>query len=118
MMAYMVKNLGLLPRMESLTAGEVQQKCYMVYEMLQNCWKSCLEPDPLTDEPFLADAIVANPPSFAHVHCVQALGIPVHLMLTMPWCNTTAFPHPLANLRMWEAIVDLQTMSPSVSLSG
>ncbi|ESU10745.1 hypothetical protein FGSG_12643 [Fusarium graminearum PH-1] len=49
--------------------------------------------------PFVADAIIANPPSFAHVHCAQALGIPVHLMFTMPWSSTRAFPHPLANLK-------------------
>ena len=31
---------------------------------------------------FVADVIVANPPSFAHVHCGQKLGVPVHLMFT------------------------------------
>lgn len=98
LMAYMVKNPGLVPSMESITAGEIQQKRYMVEEMLGKFWKSCLEPDPLTGEPFAADAIIANPPSFAHIHCAEALGIPVHLMFTMPWTNTSAFPHPLANL--------------------
>ncbi|CAH0027346.1 unnamed protein product [Clonostachys rhizophaga] len=99
LMAYMVKNPGLIPNMESLTAGEIQQKRYMVQEMLENFWRSCIEPDTLTGRPFVADAIIANPPSFAHIHCAQALGIPVHLMFTMPWSNTTAFPHPLANLQ-------------------
>ena len=99
LMAYMVKNPGLLPSMASLAAGEIQQKRYMVQEMLEHFWKSCIEPDTLTGRPFVADAIIANPPSFAHIHCAQALGIPVHLMFTMPWSNTTAFPHPLANLQ-------------------
>ena len=99
LMAFMVKNPGLIPSMESIAAGEIQQKRYMVQEMLENFWKSCLEPDPVTGKPFVADAIIANPPTFAHVHCAQALGIPVHLMFTMPWSNTTAFPHPLANLK-------------------
>ncbi|KAI6779104.1 Sterol 3-beta-glucosyltransferase UGT80B1 [Emericellopsis cladophorae] len=98
LMAYMVKNPGLIPSMKSLTAGENQRKRHMIREMLEKCWQSCLQPDPLTGEPFVADAIIANPPSFAHVHCAQALGIPVHLMFTMPWSSTTAFPHPLANL--------------------
>ncbi|KAH6880721.1 hypothetical protein B0T10DRAFT_609391 [Thelonectria olida] len=99
LMAYMVKNPGLIPSMKSLTAGEIQQKRYMVQEMLENFWYSCLKPDTLTGQPFVADAIIANPPSFAHVHCAQALGIPVHLMFTMPWSSTKAFPHPLANLK-------------------
>ncbi|KAM5341552.1 hypothetical protein ACJ41O_014583 [Fusarium nematophilum] len=99
LMAYMVKNPGLIPSMKSLAAGEVQQKRYMVQEMLDKFWHSCLRPDPLTSQPFVADAIIANPPSFAHIHCAQALGIPMHLMFTMPWSSTTAFPHPLANLK-------------------
>ncbi|KAF4544240.1 uncharacterized protein LTHEOB_6358 [Lasiodiplodia theobromae] len=99
LMAYMVKNPGLIPNMRSLRAGDVQRKREMVREMLDGCWRSCVEPDELTRDPFVADAIIANPPSFAHVHCAQALGIPVHLMFTMPWSSTRAFPHPLANLK-------------------
>ncbi|KAH6677700.1 hypothetical protein B0J14DRAFT_536407 [Halenospora varia] len=99
LMAYMVKNPGLIPSMKSLKQGEIQRKRLMVAEMLQGCWNSCIEPDPKSGAPFVADAIIANPPSFAHVHCAQALGIPVHLMFTMPWSNTRAFPHPLANLK-------------------
>ncbi|OOF99228.1 glycosyltransferase family 1 protein [Aspergillus carbonarius ITEM 5010] len=98
LMAFMVKNPGLIPKMEGLRAGEVQKKRAMVAEMLEGCWKSCLEDDPVTKAPFVADAIIANPPSFAHIHCAQALSIPVHLMFTMPWTSTKAFPHPLANL--------------------
>ncbi|RAL01275.1 putative sterol glucosyltransferase [Aspergillus ibericus CBS 121593] len=98
LMAFMVKNPGLIPQMEALRAGEVQKKRAMVAEMLQGCWKSCIEDDPVTRTPFVADAIIANPPSFAHIHCAQALSIPVHLMFTMPWTSTKAFPHPLANL--------------------
>ncbi|KAJ6163999.1 Sterol 3-beta-glucosyltransferase [Penicillium chermesinum] len=98
LMAYMVKNPGLLPRMETLRDGEIKKKQVMVGEMLDGCWRSCIEDDPITQEPFVADAIIANPPSFAHVHCAQALDIPVHLMFTMPWCSTSVFPHPLADL--------------------
>lgn len=61
--------------MESLAAGEIQKKRYMVQETLENCWNSCILPDNWTGEPFVADAIIAKPPSFAHVHCAQALGI-------------------------------------------
>lgn len=98
LMAYMVKNPGLMPSMKSLRAGDVQAKRKMVADMLVGCWKSCIEPDPETGRPFVAEAIIANPPSFAHIHCAQALGIPVHLMFTMPWSVTKAFSHPLANI--------------------
>ncbi|KAF5664929.1 UDP-glucose,sterol transferase [Fusarium circinatum] len=99
LMAYMVKNPGLIPSMKSLAAGEIQKKRDMVQWMLEEFWHSCLRPDPQTGLPFVADAIIANPPSFAHIHCAQALGIPVHLMFTMPWSDTRAFLHPLANLK-------------------
>lgn len=98
LMAYMVKNPGLIPSMESLGAGDIKRKRIMVREMLDGCWRSCIAPDKRTQVPFVADAIIANPPSFAHVHCAQALSIPVHLMFTMPWSSTKAFPHPLANM--------------------
>ncbi|KAJ7678184.1 hypothetical protein DFH06DRAFT_567895 [Mycena polygramma] len=99
LMAYMVKNPGLIPSMKSLRQGDIQRKRAMVMEMLEGCWRSCVEPDTVSHTPFVAEAIIANPPSFAHVHCAQALGIPVHLMFTMPWTSTRAFAHPLANLK-------------------
>ncbi|KAJ7100284.1 sterol glucosyltransferase [Mycena belliarum] len=100
LMAYMVKNPGLIPSMQSLRQGDIQRKRAMVAEMLDGCWRSCIEPDPVSHTPFVAEAIIANPPSFAHVHCAQALGIPVHLMFTMPWNATRAFPHPLASIKL------------------
>ncbi|KAJ5847340.1 hypothetical protein N7455_011297 [Penicillium solitum] len=99
LMAYMVKTPGLIPSMESFRAGEIRRKRIMIREMLNGCWESCIKPDLVTGHPFVADAIIANPPSFAHVHCAQALSIPVHLMFTMPWSSTKSFPHPLANFK-------------------
>ncbi|KAJ6125519.1 hypothetical protein N7471_012836 [Penicillium samsonianum] len=99
LMSYMVKNPGLIPSLDSLREGDIRKKQLMMAEILHGCWQSCLMPDPITNAPFVANAIIANPPSFAHVHCAQALGIPLHLMFTMPWSPTKAFPHPLANLK-------------------
>ncbi|KAF7880784.1 uncharacterized protein EAF01_011949 [Botrytis porri] len=107
LMAYMVKNPGIIPKFETIMSGEISQKRKMVYTMLEGCWRSCIEPDPETNIPFVAEAIIANPPSFAHVHCAEALGIPLHLMFTMPWSPTRAFPHPLANIERSDA--DLRT---------
>lgn len=95
----MVKNPGLIPSMKSLREGDIQRKREMIASILDGCWKSCIEPNLKTQRPFVADAIIANPPSFAHVHCAQALGIPLHLMFTMPWSSTRQFPHPLANFK-------------------
>lgn len=108
LMAFMVKNPGLMPGIESLRAGDVGKRRKGMYEIVQGCWRSCIEvgdgtgtrvsDDNLENQfsldsaismdggvsamPFVADAIIANPPSFAHVHCAEKLGIPLHLMFT------------------------------------
>ncbi|KAG9499326.1 hypothetical protein J7337_010146 [Fusarium musae] len=98
LMAYMVKNPSLVPSVSSLMAGDISRKQDMVQEMLGKFWLSCIEPDPISGAPFIAEAIIANPPSFAHIHLAEALGIPVHLMFTMPYSPTRAFPHPLGDI--------------------
>lgn len=116
LMAFMVKNPGLMPGLDSLKSGDVGQRRRGMYQIVKGCWRSCIEtgdgmdyddpnysaaakhlPDSLT-RPFVADAIIANPPSFAHVHCAERLGIPLHLMFTMPWSPTQSFPHPLTTV--------------------
>lgn len=114
LMAFMVKNPGLMPGWDSLKQGDVGKRRRAMYEMLLGCWRSCIEggngltprkgPMPHTGEDgeenvFIADAIIANPPSFAHIHCAERLAIPLHLMFTMPWTPTQSFPHPLANIK-------------------
>jgi sterol 3beta-glucosyltransferase len=94
----MVKNPGIIPKFATIRAGDISRKRRMIFEMLQGCWKSCIEPDPDTNRPFVAEAIIANLPSFAHAHCAEVLGIPFHMMFTMPWSLTRAFPHPLASI--------------------
>ncbi|KAF3391222.1 Sterol 3-beta-glucosyltransferase UGT80A2, partial [Penicillium rolfsii] len=95
---FMVRNPGIIPHMSTIASGEIGLKRQMIAEMLDGSWRSCIEPDTDTGIPFVADAIIANPPSFAHVHCAQALGVPLHIMFTMPWSPTREFPHPLANI--------------------
>ncbi|KAJ8603698.1 hypothetical protein MRB53_042079 [Persea americana] len=118
LMAFMVKNPGLMPGFDSLRAGDVGKRRKEVAEYLRGCWRSCFETgdgtgpeasdDTINDllaglpdgeshlhRPFVADCIIANPPSFAHIHCAEKLGIPLHVMFTMPYSPTQAFPHPL-----------------------
>ncbi|KAK9437780.1 glycosyltransferase family 1 protein [Metarhizium brunneum] len=123
LMAFMVKHPGLMPGIDALKSGEVSKRRRGIQEMLLGCWRSCIEAgdglgpppkphrinEPLDlaagmpgdghDQPFVANAIIANPPSFAHIHVAEKLGIPVHMMFTMPWSPTRAFPHPLANIQ-------------------
>ncbi len=35
-----------------------------------------------------ADALIANPIGYAHIHVADALGIPLHILFTMPWTAT------------------------------
>ena len=82
LMDFMVKNAGLLPSVESLLSGEVGRKRQFMGEIAESCWRSCIDPCAKTGRPFVADAIIANPPSFAHIHCAERLAIPLHLMFT------------------------------------
>jgi sterol 3beta-glucosyltransferase len=93
LMAYMVKselsfNLtvmpsnvdtdpGLLPGWASLTNGDIAAKRLMTNDMLQGFWQSTFSPDSVSQKPFAADAIISNPPAFAHVHIAEALGLPL-----------------------------------------
>ncbi|KAI9813634.1 MAG: hypothetical protein M1827_003705 [Pycnora praestabilis] len=110
LMAFMVKNPGLIPSVQTVRAGDIGRRRDQMFEMFQGFWRACIN---ATDDekdlpnlkmmadkhPFVADAIIANPPSFAHVHCAERLGIPLHLMFTFPYSPTQAFPHPLANIK-------------------
>ncbi|KAH7346661.1 hypothetical protein BKA65DRAFT_429215 [Rhexocercosporidium sp. MPI-PUGE-AT-0058] len=110
LMAFMVKNPGMIPTMETLKKGEVGRRRQQMAEMFEGFWRACInatddEKDVSnlkmmgTKAPFIADAIIANPPCFAHIHCAERLGIPLHLMFTFPYTPTQAFPHPLANIK-------------------
>ncbi|ETL87687.1 hypothetical protein L917_13169 [Phytophthora nicotianae] len=64
----------------------------------------CLCPRPgrggpgVPGKPFQAQAIIANPVSYGHIHVAERLGVPLHIMFPQPWVPTMAFPHPLANM--------------------
>ncbi|WWC93206.1 hypothetical protein V866_000039 [Kwoniella sp. B9012] len=98
LMAYMVKNPGLLPGFESLTNGDTPSKKRMTSDMLRGFYRSTFCPDQSTGRPFTANAIISNPPAFGHIHIAEAPGVPLHMSFTMPWSPSTAFRHPLANI--------------------
>ena len=104
LMAYMVKNPGLMPKLDAFRQGEIQRRRRAMRNIMRACWRSCFETGNGMDDsdspvpsghgdrprlarsrepqPFVADAIIANPPSFAHIHCAEKLGIPLHLVFT------------------------------------
>lgn len=103
LMAFMVKNPGLMPGIDSLKSGDVGKRRKGMEEIVLGCWRSCIEagnglgPKPTgtdgydrginldanpSERPFIADAIIANPPSFAHIHIAEKMGIPLHMMFT------------------------------------
>ena len=118
LMAFMVKNPGLLPGLDTIRSGAIQKRRREMKQIINGCWRSCFEigdgtnlhqiKDDLWSEtvdyrrrPFVADAIIANPPSLAHVHCAQRLGIPLHIMFT--WvdicCSSVLWFSFVADLR-------------------
>jgi hypothetical protein len=68
---------GLLPGWESLTNGDIKSKQQMTKAYLNGFYRSTFYPDPVSGEQFAADAIISNPPAFAHIHVAEALGLPL-----------------------------------------
>ena len=63
----------------SLDRGDITRNRRSMKEILDGCWRACTQIADPVELSFISDAIIANPPSFAHVHCAEALGIPVHI---------------------------------------
>ena len=38
--------------------------------------------------------------TYGHIHCAEALSIPLHIMFPQPWHSTKCFPHPLSNMSL------------------
>lgn len=113
LMAFMVKNPGLMPGFDTLRSGDVGHRRKEIGNMIKRCWRSCIETGDgsgieasdssaevpavsgsatgadVAAKPFVADAIIANPPSFAHIHCAEKLGIPLHMMFTYVVCEVS-----------------------------
>lgn len=55
--------------------------------MLQKFYRSTFQPCPQNGRAFAADAIISNPPAFAHIHTAEALGLPL-VMSFSEWFRT------------------------------
>jgi hypothetical protein len=72
---------------ETKNPKAIPAKKKMVVEIARSTWPAAVSVDPEDAEarPFVADAIIANPPVNGHVHVAEALGIPCHIMFPQPW---------------------------------
>jgi len=101
LMEYIVRTGGrIVPTHLDQIVEDVPKKRAMIAEILASTWRACTEADPeRTDAPaFRADVILANPASYGHIHCAEALQIPLHMIFTMPWTATATVPHPFAGI--------------------
>jgi len=97
LMEYAVATDGWpLPNSLDQLVEQVPRMRTTVAEILASTWPACTEADPGREGamPFLADAIIANPPSQGHIHVAEALCAPLHIMFTMPWSPTSTSRHP------------------------
>ena len=107
----------------------VKAKTDMMRSIITSCWGAVTAPDPLSAYselfedtntpkpstlPFVADAVIANPPCMGHIHVCEALAIPLHIMFpqvslvdTLSFnikysYSSTHFTYPLV---YWTAVV-------------
>src|SRR5262249_41496859 len=102
---YMLRTGGrVVPTRLDHIVEDVPRKRALIGEILESTWRACTEADPERPDapPFAAEWIIANPPSYGHIHCAEALDVPLHMVFTMPWTATGAFPHPMTSLRPGE----------------
>ncbi|CAF2239312.1 unnamed protein product [Rotaria magnacalcarata] len=96
LMRFMVKNGGINLHLSTIFSEEIWKNRETMRIILETTWNSCICDNPDTGVPFTADVIIANPPSFGHIHCAEKLGIPLHIVFGMPWSETRQFPHPFS----------------------
>ncbi|WJX77452.1 sterol 3beta-glucosyltransferase [Trifolium repens] len=92
---YMVKNKGFLPSGPS----EIHLQRSQIKSIIHSLLPACNSRYPESNEPFKAEAIIANPPAYGHTHVAEYLNVPLHIFFTMPWTPTSEFPHPLSRVR-------------------
>lgn len=99
--SFMVKCSGNLVTPTGPLLANLPKYLGTMNDIINSCWDACVLSDPLQagqDCDFIPDAIISNPVTYAHIHCAEALGVPLHLMFPQPWVPTKAFPHPLSCL--------------------
>lgn len=78
---------------------DVPEQMAMLTNIIRSTWPACTAPDPddPTQQPFFADAIISNPVTYGHIHCAEALSVPLHIMFPQVILIPTKFTYILAN---------------------
>jgi hypothetical protein len=78
---YMVKTAGrLIPDLlNEEERAQLPEKMQMIKDICYSTWPACIAPDPedKNNIPFVAEAIISNPVSYGHIHCAEALAVPL-----------------------------------------
>ncbi|PHH80593.1 hypothetical protein CDD80_852 [Ophiocordyceps camponoti-rufipedis] len=106
LLEFMVNNPGAVSKLKHTKFGKVGKRHHVTAGMFEGFWRSCTEASDgriLEEEeelkPFIADCIISNPASYAHIHCAEALGVPLQIISTSPSTPTHLFSHPRAVLQ-------------------
>ena len=78
----------------------------LIKTSMTDCWNACTQPAGPGQPQFIADAIIANPFAFAHIHCAEALGIPVHLTFS------ASALYPVTSMVLTKVLVRSYAMVP------
>ncbi|CAD7699030.1 unnamed protein product [Ostreobium quekettii] len=114
---FVVRNRGVLP----IKMSDVAENRKQLREIIYSTYGACICPDPQGDgREFMAEALIANPPCYGHIHCAEKLGIPLHMVFTMPWTPTKDFLNPLARITdgMVSRLEHLTQVLPKQSATG
>ncbi|KJX94185.1 hypothetical protein TI39_contig4211g00019 [Zymoseptoria brevis] len=111
LMAFMAENPRLAPGFRSIMNGDISKKKTAQRRQreheaaISQDSEHHLEPD---TRPFVADAIIANPPSFAHIHCAEKLGVPLNNHSSNADPQMTNFiSYAMIELLSWQALGDI-----------
>ncbi|CAO1601118.1 hypothetical protein XANCAGTX0491_004782 [Xanthoria calcicola] len=95
--------------LQSVSNGSLSDMRNRFRTMLDSYWSSSFDnvtqgysgekAEKLGQCPFVADSIISNTPTLAHVHCAEKLGIPLLLVSIQPTIPTGDFPHVFALTR-------------------
>lgn len=112
----MVKSSGrLLPDLLSEEErNQLPEKMQMLRDIIFSTWPACTQPDPDDPDhtPFVAEAIISNPVSYGHVHCAEALAVPLVRKIFLLLDSSYLFPDPVAH-HVPTALVPNQVIPPS-----
>ena len=102
LMDYMVRTGGrIVPTHLDQIVEDVPRKRQIVGDILQSTWRACTENDPGSRRTLAVRCRRDHrQPAQLRAHPLRrGVDVPLHMIFTMPWTPTSAFPHPLAASR-------------------